>query len=126
MRKGWGRWPLRRCLSLSYHTVKRYLQAPAFPERKPRTTRCGDLLDPYKPYLLRRWSEGCRNGLQLFREIHARGYASSRANVARFVTHLRRSEPAAPAPARPAPALLLPRVRPPGPAPPRRAVSASP
>jgi transposase len=113
--QGLGQMAIAEMLGLSHHTVKRYLQAPAFPERKPRTARRGDLLDPYKPYLLRRWSEGCRNGLQLFREIQARGYASSRANVARFVTHLRRSEPAAPAPARPAPALLLPRVRPPAP-----------
>jgi transposase len=114
--QGLGQMAIAQTLGLSHHTVKRYLQAPVFPERKPRTARGGDLLDPYRPYLLQRWSEGCRNGLQLFREIQARGYASSRANVARFVTRLRRSEPAAPTPARTQPQrLLLPPVRPPAP-----------
>ncbi len=101
-------------VGLSHHTVKRYLQATAFPERAPRPTPHADLLDPYKPYLRRRWSEGCRNGLQLFREIQEQGYASSRANVARFVTHLRRDDPAPPSsPRHPRPQRAgAPRVRP--------------
>ncbi len=116
--QGAGQMAIAKMVGLSHHTVKRYLQATAFPERAPRTPRHGDLLDPYKPYLRRRWSEGCRNGLQLFREIQERGYASSRANVARFVTHLRRAEPALPPPApiRPRPPqAAVPRMRPPTP-----------
>jgi transposase len=114
--QGLGQLAIAEMLGLSHHTVKRYLQAEAFPERAPRTTRCGDLLDPYKSYLLRRWSDGCHNGLQLFREIQEQGYASSRANVARFVTHLRRSVPVAPVSARVQQRrLLLPRMRPPSP-----------
>ena len=35
------------------------------------------LLDPYKEYLLGRWDEGCRNAMQLWREIRARGFAYS-------------------------------------------------
>jgi len=115
--QGLGQMAIAEMVGLSHHTVKRYLQATAFPERAPRTTRHADLLDPYKPYLRRRWSEGCHNGLQLFREIQERGYASSRANVARFVTRLRRDEPGPPPlPTRPRPhRAVVPRVRPPAP-----------
>jgi len=112
--QGAGQMSIAEMTGLSQRTIKRYLQAPIFPERKPRIARRSDLLDPYKPYLLRRWSEGCRNGLQLFREIQAQGYASSRANVARFVAHLRRSDPIPSSPARPRlRRAIVPRVRPP-------------
>ena len=112
--QGAGQMAIAKMVGLSHHTVKRYLQATAFPERAPRPTPHADLLDPYKPYLRRRWSEGCRNGLQLFREIQEQGYASSRANVARFVTHLRRDDPAPPSsPRHPRPQRAgAPRVRP--------------
>ncbi len=112
--QGLGQMAIAEMVGLSHHTVKRYLQATAFPERAPRTTPHADLLDPYKPDLRRRWSEGCRNGLQLFREIQEQGYASSRANVARFVTHLRRDDPAPPSsPRHPRPQRAgAPRVRP--------------
>lgn len=114
--QGAGQMVIAEMTGLSQRTVKRYLQAPAFPERQPRVTRRGHLLDPYKPYLLRRWSEGCRNGLRLFREIQTQGYTSSRANVARFVAHLRRSDPIPSSPGRSHPRrVIVPRVRPPTP-----------
>jgi len=115
--QGLGQMAIAEMVGLSHHTVKRYLQATAFPERAPRTTHHADLLDLYKPYLRRRWSEGCRNGLQLFREIQEQGYTSSRANVARFVTRLRHDDPPPPSSStRPHPhrAVAL-RVRPPTP-----------
>ena len=34
---------------------------------------------------MQRWNEGCHNGMQLWREIQAQGYTSSRASVTRFV-----------------------------------------
>lgn len=46
-------------------------------------------LDAYKPYLLRRWNEGCRNAKQLWRELVAQGYTQSRSTVARFIGLLR-------------------------------------
>ncbi len=115
--QGLGQMAIAEMVGLSHHTVKRYLQATAFPERAPRAAHHADLLDPYKPYLRRRWSEGCRNGLQLFREIQEQGYTSSRANVARFVTHLRRDDPTPPSsPRHPRPhRAVAPRVRPPTP-----------
>lgn len=49
-------------------------------------------LDPYVPYLLERWGEGCTNGKRLFREIRERGYKNSEETCARFIAQLRRAE----------------------------------
>lgn len=49
-------------------------------------------LDPYRPYLERRWAAGCRNGMRLWREIRAQGFAHSYSGVARFVAGLRRAD----------------------------------
>ena len=46
------------------------------------------VLDPYVPYLLGRWDEGCRNGKRLFREIRERGYRNSEETCARFIAQL--------------------------------------
>ncbi len=50
------------------------------------------MLEPYEPYLKARWSEGCKNGKQLYREIVAHGFPGSRTPVAAFVAGLRREE----------------------------------
>jgi len=50
------------------------------------------VLDPYVPYILRRWEEGCRNGVKLYREIRERGYAYGASNVARLVAELCRAD----------------------------------
>jgi transposase len=60
---GWGR-----------HTVQRYARATTWQEmlvgQKPRPSS----LDPFKPYLLRRISEGCRKATALHREIATQGF----------------------------------------------------
>jgi transposase len=50
------------------------------------------VLDSYIPYILRRWGEGCRNGMKLYREIREQGYAYGASNVARLVAELRRTD----------------------------------
>lgn len=50
------------------------------------------MLDPYVPYLLERWNEGCHNGKRLYREIRERGYQNSEEICARFTAQLRRAE----------------------------------
>jgi transposase len=75
---------------MSRRTVRRYVRAEAFPERAPRSGDRGHL-DPYTPYLRQRWADGCRNGLQRYREVHERGYPYSRGAVARYVARLRRA-----------------------------------
>jgi transposase len=79
-------------LGLARGTVRRFLHAGSFPERA-RARRSASLLDPYLPYLERRWREGCQNALQLGRELQAQGYTGSRKLLAVWARQ-RRAEPA--------------------------------
>jgi transposase len=71
-------------LGLARGTVRRYRHAAGPPERATPARRPG-ILDPYVPYLERRWAEECRNGLQLWREIRGQGFPGSRKQVSRWV-----------------------------------------
>jgi transposase len=51
------------------------------------------VLEPWEPYLLKRWAEGCHMATVLWREIRAQGFAHSLTNVQRFVNQLRREGP---------------------------------
>jgi transposase len=82
---------IARELGISRGTVRKYRAATATPERARAHYR--SQLDPYEPYLRRRWAEGCRNGLQLWRELRERGYAGGSRRVSRWA-QLRRTEPA--------------------------------
>jgi transposase len=76
-------------LGISRHSVSRYLRMDQPPERKQPQARGPRPLDPYKPYLLERWNQGCRNAKQLWRELQAQGYTQSRSTVQRFIGLLR-------------------------------------
>lgn len=80
---------IARRLGHSRAAITRYVQAGTFPERAPHPKR-SSILDPYKPYLLRRWQEGCRNGVQLLAEIRASGYRGSRSLLSFFIADLRK------------------------------------
>ncbi|MEU8820450.1 ISL3 family transposase [Actinoplanes sp. NPDC048796] len=71
---GWGR-----------HTVQRYARATTWQEmvvgQKPRPSR----LDPFKPHVLRRISEGCLNAITLHREVTAQGFTGSYGIVRAFM-----------------------------------------
>ena len=75
-------------LDLDIHTVRTYLLASTFAERQRHSPVNGPL-EPYKPYLLQRWEQGCRNALQLWREVRARGFPGSATCVRDFVHPLR-------------------------------------
>jgi len=82
---------IARKLGTSRPTVYRYkdlTEPPEFGQHR----RKGSVLDPWVPYILRRWEEGCRNGHKLFREIREQGYSYSESNVGRLVAELRRSD----------------------------------
>ncbi|MFF4529002.1 ISL3 family transposase [Streptomyces sp. NPDC001407] len=71
--RGWTISAIGRELGLARHTAERYAHCKNLDgliDRSLRTTR----LDDYKPYLIRRWNEGCTDAAQLFREICAQGY----------------------------------------------------
>ena len=64
---------IARQLGLHRSTVRRYIGAGEFPEMAERS-KMPVKLDPYLEYLEERWQAGCRNRLQLWREICERGF----------------------------------------------------
>ena len=93
-----------RQLGISARTVYRYKDLTEPPPR-PAYKRRASVLDPYVPYLVRRWNEGCHNGKRLYREIREQGYQNSEEICARFTAQLRRAE------ARGKPISSVPRAR---------------
>ncbi len=77
-------------LKMSRMTVRKFVKAETYPEMAPHS-RAG-ALTPFEPYLRQRWKEGCRNALQLWREVCAQGYRGTRRQVSKWVG-LRREEP---------------------------------
>ena len=92
--QGFSQREITRRLKIGRETVRRFLRAESFPERS-QPTRKARLLDPYKPYLLKRWQEGCWNGTQLYYEIKERGYRGSSSYLRRFIADLRKKHQAA-------------------------------
>ena len=80
-----------RQLGISARTVYRYKDLTEPPPR-PAYKRKASVLDPYVPYLVKRWNEGCHNGKRLYREIREQGYQNSEEICARFTAQLRRAE----------------------------------
>ena len=80
-----------RQLGVSARTIYRYKDLTEPPPR-PAYKRRTSVLDPYVPYLVKRWNEGCHNGKRLYREVRERGYRNSEETCARFTAQLRRAE----------------------------------
>jgi transposase len=80
-----------RQLGISARTVYRYKDLEEPPPR-PAYKRKASVLDPYVPYLVKRWNKDCHNGKRLYREIRERGYRNSEEICARFTAQLRRAE----------------------------------
>jgi transposase len=71
-------------VGISRMTARKYVRAGGFPERATRETALG-AHTPHGAYLRERWSEGCANAAQLFRELRARGFEGSAGAVRRLV-----------------------------------------
>lgn len=75
-----------------------WLAAGTFPERKPREQ--ASRVDPYLPYILQRWEDGCHNIARLFRELVEQGYQGSyesvRDNIVRLLPTGRKNEACTP------------------------------
>ena len=76
-------------MGLSRGTVRIYYYAEAFPERGQHQ-RNPNKLDPFLPYLERRYREGCKNAMQLWREIRALGYARSHRRIYQWMNQRRK------------------------------------
>jgi transposase len=78
-------------LGMAARTVRNWLTR-GIPYGKPelrRKQRRG--FDPYAAYVRERFSQGCRNGLQLWRQLQAQGYKGSSRTVYRFLDQLKES-----------------------------------
>lgn len=87
-----------RALGMSRGAVRRYVHADAFPERRRHPPQAS-MLDPFTPYLAKRWEEGCHVAMQLWREIKEQGYPGSPGRVLQWARQ-RRCEPAPSTPGR--------------------------
>src|SRR5215470_2883298 len=84
---------IARTVGISRMTVYKYLRDGP-PQRKRHSVHGRQrVLEPWEPYLLKRWNEGCRTATVLWREIRAQGFAYSLTNVQRFVHQLRHEGP---------------------------------
>src|SRR5262245_13163161 len=91
-RQGWSNRAIAQHLGIGRMTVVRSLQAPTFPERKGHTNPGKSVLTPYKERLLKQWNAGCREVLQLFRDLRRHGYTGSYPTVARYAQRLRQAQ----------------------------------
>jgi transposase len=71
--KGIAQREIARQCGLSRKTVRRFIRAQGFPERKQR--RRSSLIDRHRDYLEMRWQQGCHNSAQLYRELRSQGFA---------------------------------------------------
>ena len=71
-----ARWSIARCVLEPFRSARPLASA----RRK---------LDPYLPYLRKRWEQGCHNGRQLAREIQARGFRGSASLVGKLTSDWR-------------------------------------
>jgi len=94
-REGLSQRAIARQLHVSRKVVHRSVRAGTFPERAP-TGRRQSKLDPFLPYLRKRWEEGCHNGLQLTRELQAQGFRGSASLVRRLIGDWRARLPGPP------------------------------
>lgn len=79
-------------MNLDRRTVRGFVHADAFPERTQRA-RAPSLLDAHQQYMATRAAEGCRNAMQIWRELRARGFTGGRSIVRDAFAQLRSAAP---------------------------------
>ena len=82
---GYSQKAISRQLGIQTKTIRRWLRAGQFPERKPAHRRPAQVTE-FADYLEKRWTEGCHNATRLYQEIRQRGYMGKRSMIARFVS----------------------------------------
>ncbi len=99
-RQGVSQRGIARQLHLSRTTVSKYLRSPEVPVRHHGPQSRSSVL-PYLDYLKRRWAEGAREYMQLWKELQGQGYRGSYSSVRRALTRFPRPQEPAGAPLRP-------------------------
>jgi transposase len=79
LKQGMTRHAIANQLGIGLTTIQNWVLAGTFPERKPREQ--SSQLDPFRPYVQKRWSQGYHNLMGIYRELQTQGYRGSYANV---------------------------------------------
>jgi transposase len=77
--EGWSARAIAAHLHVHRQTVRKDLAADSFPQRTSRWHT--STVAPYLAYLRQRWTEGCRDRMQLWRELQAQGFTGGYACV---------------------------------------------
>ena len=93
-RQGLSLRAIRHATGVSRNTLRRWLRAGAAPAW--RSGKRGHMADVYADYLRQRWSEGCHNASQLWREAQTQGYPGQVVGLRQWVTQHLRGGPAHP------------------------------
>ncbi len=88
--QGWTVSAIAQQVGLDRTTVRKYVIAPAFPERQARPSRAS-VLDPFKPYIVQRWNEGCHTGAMIWRELEEQGADCKASTVFSYISRLRQA-----------------------------------
>jgi transposase len=84
LKQGMTRRAIADQVGVGLTTIQNWRLAGSFPERKPREQ--ASQLDPYRPYVEKRWLQGYHNLMGIYRELQARGYRGSYENIrAQFI-----------------------------------------
>jgi transposase len=96
-RRGVSQKEIASRLGISVRTVRRWDERGNCPGSERRRRR-RSIFDPYAPYVLSRWKQGCRDISLLWQEIQAQGFAGKIRTVYRFIRTLRQEPVELPAP----------------------------
>jgi hypothetical protein len=81
-----------RILGLSRNTVNRFAREPDAAKLLVKATSRENKLDPFKPYINRRWNEGIASAAALHAELAAQGWTGSVQAVERYVRQFRTAD----------------------------------
>ena len=83
VRRGVTQHEIDRSCGVGIRTIRRWIRAQVFPERRVATRR--SKVDRHREYLEQRWNEGCHNATQLWHELRERGFTGQSPIVRRWV-----------------------------------------
>ncbi len=87
-RAGYRKEEIAQIVGIGSRSVYRALEHEQPPSRE-RRHRTHHLIDPYLPYLSKRWNEGCHTALALYEEVVTQGYTGSLRTIERIVAQFR-------------------------------------
>jgi len=91
--QGWSARRFARAVGVNHQTVQGWLRSGHLPTWRQQAR--GSTVDRHAEHLDQRWSDGCRNAAQLWREIKEQGFHGQLRTVQRWVSARRGADPAA-------------------------------